>query len=59
MLEGPEGAGPEMTPPTQRDQLGAVEVKWTGTASAIHGNHIGASNWWSTTNNAAAALMDN
>lgn len=29
---GPEGAGPETTPPTRMEPLGAVEVEWTGHA---------------------------
>lgn len=38
-----------------------MEAEWTGLARrpAIHGNGIGASSWWFTTNDAVAALMDN
>lgn len=44
---------------SQRERLGSCGSGVDGTGTSIHGNGIGASSWWFTTNNAVAALMDN
>lgn len=44
--------------PTQRETRGSGSGA-DGHAGAIRGNDIGASSWWFTTNNAAAAPTDN